>query len=923
MWTSHRSDNHKQEEEMSCQKKKKNEDDHGRRRRHIIRKQNISSRSHSSCRPIYLILASLFLCLQSNLLGQQPSSSSSSFFVQAQANQVKPKYTDEPFSTGNRHRQNVCPQFQKFKQANGTSELSSALAGMEINVLLNVREPYPYVEYSEEDGLASYPGIIPVILDEVARRGGFTWRNSFGALAGLDLDDYNKTWTELLLWGIDNYDIFGDTWSKTFERMDLGAVYMTDIMDSSMILLTKAEWATLDAAPAPYAGNMWNWLRPFDARVWGLTLFTIFLSAIIYMILEWYADEREERTFLEWFWKNFYHSFLGATQEFRFEPKSFSGRMFVVSLAIWALVMTATYTANLASLLVQRPDAPPKPQTMPEIAVRGLPVCVWEGNVQTERLQETYELANLVPRKDEIALYGALNNRECEYLLAFAQDWLRLQNLHLFNPDCDIEWVGRDRRVFTSGAGFVASADSGDLCTGFIRDVFDFHLKQMVEDGFVEKSWAIDNKRYQDHDCTAVQEEEEEPDTRRQRKLLRSTKQEHVSPSTTYNNGPRHRHQDQRKLGGSKGAAGGAVAATASSDWSVYGQLGLDAMIGIFVFHWVFMGVALAIANIDVVYQKYGRKHVHKFVGALVTESYHTVTSKSKRKFEEDKPDYLENPESSSVDNIDGIEKSQHSENRTATSCKPTTAVASPSTPSARNVATSTLPSDTPSTPAQSIDPEILEAMLRKQDDLQLQVQMLCKLVAADRGVAYAPETKSFGPFSKGFFAGFPGDTQANADMANAMFNDENKPNQYASPGSQRVPSLASLTKASGHGNNNTSEKMKSDQQPQPALDKVPGIASLTIINGNTGRINENKPEQHFQPGHEKVPGIPSLAHGNADRRISCKPKKPEQHPQPKFEKVPSKASLATLATANGVAYEEEKKSEQHTPTRSSDIVEA
>ena len=41
------------------------------------------------------------------------------------------------------------------------------------------------------------------ILDEVAARAGFTWRNSYSTFD--DPEKYGKTWTDLLKWQIETY----------------------------------------------------------------------------------------------------------------------------------------------------------------------------------------------------------------------------------------------------------------------------------------------------------------------------------------------------------------------------------------------------------------------------------------------------------------------------------------------------------------------------------------------------------------------------------------------------------------------------------------------------------------------------------------------------------------------------------------------
>ena len=58
---------------------------------------------------------------------------------------------------------------------------------------------------------------------------------------------------------------------------------------------------------------------------------------------------------------------------------------------------------------------------------------------------------------------------------------------HTINPDCKLQWVGR--AVDMSSAGPAVLVDAGHYCTSLIGSVFDYYLKEMIRDGFVEKAF--------------------------------------------------------------------------------------------------------------------------------------------------------------------------------------------------------------------------------------------------------------------------------------------------------------------------------------------------------------------------------------------------------------------------------------------------
>lgn len=92
-------------------------------------------------------------------------------------------------------RQDVCDRQQAFAQ--GNVKLADALEGFQLRPILG--ETQFFRLDPETGGLnEEYPGLLVVILDEVARRAGFTWRDSYAAID--DMPIQGRTYTELLQW---------------------------------------------------------------------------------------------------------------------------------------------------------------------------------------------------------------------------------------------------------------------------------------------------------------------------------------------------------------------------------------------------------------------------------------------------------------------------------------------------------------------------------------------------------------------------------------------------------------------------------------------------------------------------------------------------------------------------------------------------
>ncbi|CAB9525231.1 expressed unknown protein [Seminavis robusta] len=514
------------------------------------------------------------------------------------------------------HRQSVCDRFEDFYYKR--VELRHALEGLQVNIGLGYY-PEGYFNYDPEKGIdRNEPGLVTVLLDELGRRGGFTWRNSFGVY--YDPKDYDMDWNQTLHWSIKTYDFVADWWVASRERLNDGVAFVEEFLDSSFVVITR-DALDKQTSKKVSVSSFFNWLKPYDTAVWIMTLFTILLSGGVYQVLEWYADERNDRSAWEWWLGNAYLSFINATQAYEYQPKSLASRIFGISMAIWALVMTATYTANLASLLLDR-EVHYGPQTMEEIAVFGKKLCTWDGTVSDEFVRDTYRTAVRIPKNSELELYQGLSNGDCDYMLTSMASWNKYKGIKEYNPHCDLFLVGDGAyKVLDIGGGFITTIDSGKLCTGFIRDVLNLLVRDMIEDGFLEQAWEHEFARTQTIDCLtykpgvfddpASSDVDPAEDIGARSRQLQEDYQ--IPESSLKNTGSHHR---LLKSGG-KGAAGGAVAAMGPGGVDAR-TLTLEQMIGTFVCHWGLMIIAIVIAHVTAVYDKHGKKRAEQATKAIV-----------------------------------------------------------------------------------------------------------------------------------------------------------------------------------------------------------------------------------------------------------------------------------------------------------------
>lgn len=119
------------------------------------------------------------------------------------------------FDSGANFRTNVCERQRMVY--NGEKNITYALEGLNLSVAITqYTKPYEDAFFNlDENGRIPSPGSNPgpglfvTIMDEVAKRARFQWRNSFVAVEAVDLSaaNVNKTWSDLLEWQVNTFDI--------------------------------------------------------------------------------------------------------------------------------------------------------------------------------------------------------------------------------------------------------------------------------------------------------------------------------------------------------------------------------------------------------------------------------------------------------------------------------------------------------------------------------------------------------------------------------------------------------------------------------------------------------------------------------------------------------------------------------------------
>ena len=198
------------------------------------------------------------------------------------------------FNNSTSYRTNVCERQQLLY--NDTIKLRDALRGLNLSVYITDSTHYADADFFALTENGTIPqntgelGLTAVILDELAERAGFSWRNRFGTGTGVnEADDGNKTWTDLLIWATETYDIGADIWGRSSARKARGVSFVENYYDNSIILVTKVKKSSSDS------NRLWSFLRPFSNWVWISIGISIFVTGFLYTFLEWLDNDADQR----------------------------------------------------------------------------------------------------------------------------------------------------------------------------------------------------------------------------------------------------------------------------------------------------------------------------------------------------------------------------------------------------------------------------------------------------------------------------------------------------------------------------------------------------------------------------------------------------------------------------------------------------
>ena len=244
--------------------------------------------------------------------------------------QEKPAFDFTPF-TGASRRTQLC-DLNTLLVA-GEVELKYALTGLNLTVGIIDHNLPEFMNFNEDGALdEENPGLFPNLLDELSRRAGFQWRNTFGQVMPPHHEinaESGVSWTDILVDAVETYDFSFGEWVHNLHRRQLGVGFPAGWFDASTILVQSSRFQRPEF-------HVLTFLKPFDNWVWGMIFVVIYFSAVIYWLLEKFVDGTKRCIQGS---DIFFPAMAFTQHHMDWEPHSHSQRIFSFSLSFWALIM--------------------------------------------------------------------------------------------------------------------------------------------------------------------------------------------------------------------------------------------------------------------------------------------------------------------------------------------------------------------------------------------------------------------------------------------------------------------------------------------------------------------------------------------------------------------------------------------------------
>jgi len=340
------------------------------------------------------------------------------------------------------------------------------LRGKHLRVLNLGWAPFATVDASAPKG---WTGMDVDLLNHYSWLLGFTWEMH-------DIGYPATTWTQHVIDYSYQGDLVGSFWVPSAERRD-HMIQLRGHLDVSTILVTMRETPTRDESFSGIMRNsLWSWARPFSRGMWIMVIALILISGIVDWLAEVlnYPDHKLYSSLYEYcagiLWGGFEH------------PLSRASGIYQIVVAFVLLVLTASYTANLAAFITLSNAPALRATSIAQMDINKQPLCATAGG-WTTRFGALYPRSNYQlfqgsssSRDAATALRASGPNRQCDAVVTqrnYYDQW------RTDGVNCQMEMA---ETLFSESGGWATNRNSE--C---VQHALDYALYVLQTNGTVDQ----------------------------------------------------------------------------------------------------------------------------------------------------------------------------------------------------------------------------------------------------------------------------------------------------------------------------------------------------------------------------------------------------------------------------------------------------
>lgn len=294
------------------------------------------------------------------------------------------------------------------------------------------------------------------------------------------------------------FDIVMSHNGESYRRESKKEFPVFDQLDSSLVLVTSRDPVKNESL----LHGLCKLTAPYDPWVWLVFFATTAATGCLFVLLERPAIEAEmEKPDAEkvtpdsedYYWQRetvpvaVYTTFMHCTTIANLSPRTWPGRIVVMTWSAMSIIFLAGYTANLATILVMEQQASQQWKDINEVTLDEAKICVRAGSSAHSYMSDLFPSYSHTIVTEGYPL-DTMVKGECDAAIIWQMNFEVAQLQQKYNHDCKLDRVGE--KLTTSFGGWSALADYKDRCTVLIKDVLHLHMQAMEEDGTLEKLYT-------------------------------------------------------------------------------------------------------------------------------------------------------------------------------------------------------------------------------------------------------------------------------------------------------------------------------------------------------------------------------------------------------------------------------------------------